>query len=82
MKAQIKKWGNSFALRIPKSLASEINLKIDTPVEISSDKQKKSIIIKRINEKKYSLENLLAGVTDKNIHKEFETGKPVGKEIW
>jgi len=49
---------------------------------MSADKQKKSIIIKRINEKKYSLENLLAGVTDKNIHKEFETGKPVGKEIW
>jgi antitoxin MazE len=82
MKAQIKKWGNSFALRIPKSLASEMNLEIDTPVEISADKQKKIIIIKQINKKKYSLENLLTGVTDKNIHKEFETGKPVGKEIW
>jgi antitoxin MazE len=82
MKAQIKKWGNSFALRIPKSLASEINLEINTPVEISADKHKKSIIVKRINKKKYSLENLLTKVTDKNIHKEYETGEPVGKEIW
>ena len=82
MKAQIKKWGNSFALRIPRSLASEINLEIDTPVEISTDKNNKSIIIKPINQKEYSLESFLANVTDKNIHIEFETGKPVGKEIW
>jgi antitoxin MazE len=82
MKKQIKKWGNSFALRIPKSLASEVNLEIDTPVEISTDKHKRRIIVTRINKKKYCLENLLANVTDENIHKEFETGKPVSKEIW
>ncbi|PJA79725.1 MAG: PbsX family transcriptional regulator, partial [Nitrospirae bacterium CG_4_9_14_3_um_filter_41_27] len=30
--------------------------------------------------KGYSLDKLLAGVTKNNIHSEFDTGRPVGKE--
>ena len=29
-----------------------------------------------------SLEELLKGITKKNIHPETDRGKPVGKEIW
>jgi len=82
MKTYIKKWGNSLALRIPKSLTDEINLKIDTPVTISVDKSNHRILITRINEEQYSLENMLSKVSEENIHKEYESGKPVGKEIW
>ena len=82
MKIYIKKWGNSLALRIPKSLADEINLKIDTPVTVSVDKNKHKILITRINEEQYSLESMLTKVSEENIHKEYESGKPVGKEIW
>jgi hypothetical protein len=32
--------------------------------------------------RKYSLEELLAGMTDDNRHPEFDWGKPVGKEVW
>jgi antitoxin MazE len=31
--------------------------------------------------KQYSLEELLAGVTQENIHTEVSTGRPVGKEL-
>ena len=31
--------------------------------------------------KKYKLEDLVAGITPKNRHKEFDWGKPMGKEI-
>ncbi len=82
MKTYIKKWGNSLALRIPKSLADEIDLKKDTPVSVTADKNKHKIVITRLNEEQYSLENMLTKVSEDNIHKEYETGKPVGKEIW
>lgn len=80
MRTQIKKWGNSLALRIPKLFAIDANLKINKVVDISIDKG--SIIITPIDEKEYSLEKLLEGVTKNNLHEEFDTGAPVGKEIW
>jgi antitoxin MazE len=44
--------------------------------------EKERIIITPINEKEYSLKDLLDGVTENNLHGEFDTGEPVGKEIW
>ncbi len=29
-----------------------------------------------------TLEQLLAGVTDENLHHEVETGQAIGKEVW
>jgi len=80
MQTKIKKWGNSLALRIPKSFALNANLKQDELVDISIDKER--IIITPISEKEYSLDELLAGVTEDNLHGEFDSGDPVGKEIW
>ncbi len=80
MQTQIKKWGNSLALRIPKLFALDANLKINKMVDMSIDKG--NIIITPIDEKEYSLKKLLEGVTKNNLHKEFDTGAPVGKEIW
>ena len=80
MQTKIKKWGNSLALRIPKLFVSDANLKLNKLVDISIDEG--SIIITPINEKEYSLEKLLKGVTKNNLHGEFDTGAPVGKEIW
>ena len=80
MQTKIKKWGNSLALRIPKLLALDVNLKQNELVNLSIDKD--SIIITPIGEKEYSLEKLLKGVTKNNLHGEFNTGAPVGKENW
>ena len=80
MQTKIKKWGNSLALRIPKLLALDANLKLNKMVDLSIEKN--SIIITPIGEKEYSLEKLLKGVTKNNLHGEFDTGEPVGKEIW
>ena len=79
MQTKIKKWGNSLALRIPKSFALNANLRQDELVDISIDKER--IIITPIGEKEYSLDDLLAGVSEDNLHDEFDTGAPVGKEI-
>ncbi|MBW1993203.1 MAG: AbrB/MazE/SpoVT family DNA-binding domain-containing protein [Deltaproteobacteria bacterium] len=79
MRTKIKKWGNSLALRIPKSFALNANLRQDELVDISIDKER--IIITPIGKKEYSLGELLAGVSEENLHGEFDTGLPVGKEI-
>ena len=80
MQTKIKKWGNSLALRIPKSFALNAKLRQNELVDISIDKEK--IIITPIVEKEYSLDELLEGVSADNLHGEFDTGVPVGKEIW
>ena len=80
MQTTIKKWGNSLALRIPKLFASDANLKLNEMVDISIDQG--SIIITPIGEKEYSLKKLLEGVSENNLHGEFDTGAPIGKEIW
>ena len=80
MQTKIKKWGNSLALRIPKSFALNAKLRQNELVDISIDKEK--IIITPIGEKEYSLDELLEGVSEDNLHGEFDTGVPVGKEIW
>ncbi len=38
--------------------------------------------VSQISKAEYTLEDLLAGVSNDNIHYETDTGKPVGREIW
>ncbi|MBI1921276.1 MAG: AbrB/MazE/SpoVT family DNA-binding domain-containing protein [Geobacter sp.] len=80
MLAKAQKWGNSLAVRLPKSVAEECGIEADSPVEIV--REDKLIIIKPVRKKGVSLDTLLAGVTEENIHSEVPTGKPEGKEIW
>ncbi len=80
MKSTIQKWGNSLAIRIPKSFANEIDLSQGSEIDLVLFENK--IQIEPIKKKKISLDDLLSKVTEENIHKEIETGPPVGKEIW
>lgn len=80
MKARIQKWGNSLALRIPKTFAAEVHLKENSPVEVSVTEGK--LVVIPVSKSKLTLEKLLAGVTSENIHAEVETGPAVGNEVW
>lgn len=80
MLAKAQKWGNSLAVRLPKSIAEECGIVADSPVEIMRDND--IIIIKPVQRKNFSLDTLLAEVTEENRHFEVVTGKPAGKEIW
>ena len=80
MRTRIQKWGNSLALRIPKSFAGEIGLDQDSPVEVSLEGKK--LVILPARESKVTLERLLAQVTDDNVHHEVKTGPAVGNEAW
>jgi antitoxin MazE len=80
MQSRVQKWGNSLALRIPKSFATEIGLADDTPVEISLVEGK--LVIAPLPVQSYSLEELLARITPENIHREQDTGAAEGNEVW
>jgi antitoxin MazE len=80
MLTKIQKWGNSLALRIPRAFALDANLENDSTVEISFVDGK--IVIKPVSAPQWTLEELLAGISQENIHHEVDSGEPVGNEVW
>jgi antitoxin MazE len=80
MKTRIQKWGNSLALRIPKSFAQEIHLEQGTMVEVSL--QEGTLRITPLARPPITLESLLQQVTPQNLHHEVDTGPAVGVEVW
>jgi antitoxin MazE len=78
MKVQVQKWGNSLALRIPKSFAVETSIENGSTVEVTLEKG--AIVMKPARED-INLEDLLSGITAENIHAEMDFGKPEGKEL-
>jgi antitoxin MazE len=80
MRTRVQKWGNSLALRIPKSFAVEVGLKKETPVEVSMSGRK--LVITPVTEPKTALNQLLAKITEENRHHEVDTGSAMGNETW
>jgi antitoxin MazE len=63
MKATVKKWGNSAAVRIPASVMHAMHLHIEEIVEVREEKGR--VVIAPVHQKNYVLENLLKGITGK-----------------
>ncbi len=79
MQAHVQKWGNSLAVRIPKPFALDIGLVQNSIVSVSVVEG--NLVLKPI--KPYpSLDDLLVGITEDNLHQEIETGGSVGNEVW
>jgi len=80
MVTHIQKWGNSLAVRIPKAFADEIKLVENASIQMML--KDGALMIFPEQQTEWSLEDLLADVTDQNIHGEWETGSASGKETW
>lgn len=80
MKTRIQKWGNSLAIRIPKPFAEETGLQQESAVELHIEDGQ--LVVRPIVEQSYSLDALLAQVTDDNVHSEVDAGAAFGSEIW
>jgi len=80
MQARVQKWGNSLAIRIPKSFATLSHLDQNSVVEMSVEDGK--IVLLPLAQNKLTLEQLLEGVTPENLHQEVATGPAVGQEVW
>ena len=80
MRAQVQKWGNSLALRIPRSFAVESEIEQGAEVDLSLEKGR--LVITPMKKSACTLDDLMAGVTPDNLHDEVDTGPPAGKEAW
>ena len=81
MKTRIQKWGNSLALRIPKSFAAESHLEQGMLVDVSLLDGK--LLVTPLRPPAVTLEKLLEGITPQNLHHEVDTGPAVGSEaLW
>jgi len=80
MLTKVQKWGNSLALRIPKAFAQDAKLENDSIVEIRLVEGQ--IIVTPVETSPWTLDELLAGIHEKNIHHEVDSGSGVGIETW
>lgn len=80
MKTTAQKWGNSLAVRVPKSVATQVGLKPQDHLEI--EVQDGNVVLKPLVRRTYRLDDLVKGITPHNRHSEVDTGTPVGREIW
>lgn len=75
MVATVAKWGNSLALRIPQHILQEIELvegaKVDLVVIDGN------LVVKPRSRQRYSLDELVDGITPENLHSEIETESTV-----
>ena len=80
MRVEIRKWGNRLAIRIPKAIALEFELHQGSEVDLTL--QEGRGVLNPVRPPRYRMEDLLAGITEKNRHAEVETGDPLGGEEW
>jgi antitoxin MazE len=78
MVVQFARWGNSIALRIPMAYAKDIGAAEGRCADISLRDGK--LIITPVECPVYDLSELVAGITDENLHVETSTGSAVGNE--
>ena len=80
METRIGKWGNSLALRIPQTIAARVGITLNAAVELTP--RGEQLVVSVLERPGKELDDLLARVTDDNVHGEVETGPSVGGEAW
>ena len=79
MRAFVRKWGNSLALRLPKQVIEELAIADGAPVTLEV---KDGRLVVEPARKKYTLDELLADYKPEHRNGETDWGRPVGKEEW
>ena len=78
MKVKVEKRGGELIVKIPEQVAKALGLEDGTEVRLA--RLGESLLVTPSSVP--SLEDLLEQVTEENLHGEWETGPPVGREIW
>jgi antitoxin MazE len=79
MGVQVKKWGNSAAIRIPSAILAAAALNIGQEVEVREEDGR--LIIEPVTKPVYKLDDLLAGMTPETFPEIVDFGPAVGNEI-
>ena len=78
----IQKWGNSYAVRLPKATMRRFNLQAGHSVEIRETPQNRAFSIIPVHNRVMSLSEMVACITKKNSHSSADWGSAIGKEVW
>jgi antitoxin MazE len=79
MRTNVKKWGNSAAIRLPAGVMEAARLHVESAVDVRVEGGR--IVIDALRPPEYDLETLVAGITPENLHEETDWGPSVGREI-
>ncbi len=80
---RVAQWGHSLAVRLTREEADALGWERDTPINISVV-EGKLVAEAHVQTPKYTLEELLEGLTPESAHAELDSGidYPVGNEVW
>jgi antitoxin MazE len=76
---RVTRWGNSLAVRIPKTLAEQADIGEGSEVELGVAD---GVLTVRSRRRSYRLQELVDRITAENRHDEVDWGAPEGKEVW
>ena len=79
MVTRVQKWGNSLALRIPRSFAVQAKVAAGTAVDMVVEKGQ--LVVRPVRQR-YRLRELLKAIDARNLHADVQTGRPAGREVW
>ena len=80
MQLKVESWNGGLALRIPDPMVTAARLQPESVVDIIL--QDGRLVVTPVRTMANRLNDLLAGVSDENIHEEVATGSAVGREAW
>jgi antitoxin MazE len=81
MATTVQKWGNSLGIRIPKSVAEQVNLRTGSEVEFDTSGGVLTVRPARRRRRKYKLADLLAQMKPRHRHGELLNDGPRGREL-
>ena len=80
MRVQVKKWGNSAAVRIPASVMAAAALRIGQSVEVREEGGR--IVVEPLTGPSYGLDQLLKEMKPETFPEGVDFAPPVGREAW
>ena len=80
MRSRVQKWGNSLAVRIPKALATDLGLVLESEVDLTVEDGR--FVLRPLVVPRFELKALLEQVREENIHDEVDFGNAAGSEVW
>jgi antitoxin MazE len=81
MRGKVSRWGNSLAIRIPKSLVDEVGFGEDDQIEIRVESSK-LVVARATTREEFTLDELLDQIPEGLQDEEVDWGPPVGREVW
>ncbi len=81
LKGTARKWGNSLAVRIPKTVSEDLGIEENAAISMLIDDG--SLVITPVSGRKKRLQKALDRITHENLPDEKEPfGQSVGRERW